>query len=87
MCSGNNLHQHKTGGGGGCPLIRVCSLIRSNTCGKENDVFGSTGDEEEGGRPRGRWTDKIREDVTEKGTRREQGTVRFQMTVPAPDPA
>ena len=24
-------HQHKMGGGGGCPLIRVCSLITSNT--------------------------------------------------------
>ena len=32
MCSGNSLHQHKTGGGGGwCSLIRVRSLIRSNT--------------------------------------------------------
>ena len=35
MCSGDSLHQHKTGGGGGggggCSLIRVCSLIRSNT--------------------------------------------------------
>ena len=28
MCSGNSLHQHKMGG---CSLIRVCSLIRSNT--------------------------------------------------------
>ena len=30
MCSGNSLHQHKMGTWG-CPLIRVCSLIRSNT--------------------------------------------------------
>ena len=37
MCSGNSLHQHKMGGG--CSLIRVCSLIRSNTV---SVIFKST---------------------------------------------